>query len=375
MRGLEMLLKLSGSLRQALRSSDRRTFLEMSAGKTGANPEQLYLRARALLRSGEKLTAISFLQQASDLDPDFSDAIEAQGEALDSLGNTAAAAKYELARTIRRRAHSGAPDRHFVWRQLSPSTAEVLAYGSVLKSLRKHALPYLARGNAYLVGSQPEKALADYERAYRLLRSSLDVLALKGEALVGMGRYVDAVEIFDRVIAARPTDFDALNSRGIARMALGRVAEANADWKRQIELMAARPAACAYAALRMADYESALDCFLASRTDKADPYWSVYALSTSLRLQRQPPEIEADSDDSWPALLTSFLRRETTEDDVLARAETPSRQGEAWFQFGMLAFGEDPAGARRHWQKVVEVCPPTLVEYAAARNELAQPGI
>ena len=374
-RGLEMLLKLSGSLRQVLRSSDRRTSLGKSAGKTGANPEHLFLRARALVRSGEKKIAISILQQASDLDPAFSDAIESQGEVLDSLGDSAAAAaKYNLARNIRRHAPRGTPDRHFVWRQLSPPTAEVSAYSSVIKSLRKHALPYLARGNAYLVGSQPERALADYERALRLLRSSLDVLALKGEALVGMGRYVDAVEIFNRVIEARPTDFDALNSRGIARMALGQVAEANADWKRQIELMAGRVAANAYAALRMADYETAL-AFLqrGSPTDQAHPYWSLYTLSASLRLRRTQPASVSGADD-WPALLRRYLLRRATADEVLAQADTPSRQGEARFQFGILAFGEDPAAARQHWQKVLEVCPPTLVEFAAARNELVQPG-
>ncbi len=372
----QMLLKLSGRLWGALSPSDRRIGLDRPSEGGKVTSEQLYLRARALSRIGDKALIIDILKQAHSLDPQFSDALEAQGEALDLSGDShAAVGRYELARSIRRTARRGTPDRHYVWRQLRPSTAEVLAYGSVIKSLRKHALPYLARGNAYLVGGRPQEAIADYDRAFGLLGPSPEVLALKGEALVGMGRYDEAAELFDTVLAARPSDFDALNSRGIARMALGRVIDANDDWKRQREIMKGRPAANAYSALRMADYEATLACLeQVPHRDKKDPYWSLYVLSMSLRLRRGQPEVSARADDGWPGLLVAYLQGNATADEVLALADTPSRQGEAQFQFGVLASVRDPAVARRCWQCVVDVCPPTLVEYAAARNELARLG-
>ena len=376
MSGSQILLKLSDRLWSSLRPNDRRIALQQPREGRKITSEQLYLRARAMSRMGDKRLVIETLREAHSLDPQFSDALEAQGEALDLSGDwDAAIGRYELARSIRRTARRGAPDRHYVWRQLRPSTAEVLAYGSVIKSLRKHALPYLARGNAYLVGGRAEEAMADYERAYRLLKPSREVLALKGEALVGMGRYDEAAELFDTVLAARPSDFDALNSRGIARMALGRVIDANDDWKRQREIMKGRPAANAYSALRMADYEATLACLeQVPHRDKEDPYWSLYVLSMSLRLRRGQPEVSARADDGWPGLLVAYLQGNATADEVLARADTPSRQGEAQFQFGVLASVRDPAVARRCWQCVVDVCPPTLVEYAAARNELARLG-
>jgi len=372
-----MLLKFSGRLREALRPRDQLFVFEKSSGRSEAEPEHLYLRARALLRAGDMPITISLLQQACELDPTFSDAIESQGEALDRLGDSAAAvAKYDLARRIRRRARLGAPDRHFVWRQQKRSAAEILAYTSVIKSMRRHALPYLARGNAYLVGGQSELALADFQRALKLQPASLDALALKGEALVGMGRYHDAMKLFDRVLSARPADFDALNSRGIARMAAGRIEDANADWKRQLEVLAGKSAPSAYIALRMADYDTSLPHLMrALRANGSDSYWNLYASAASLRLGRPLLAGAMEDGDSWPALLTALLNGRATADEVLARADTPSRQGEAQFQLGILAFDRDRASARRHWQQVVEVCPPTLVEYAAARNELARPGI
>jgi hypothetical protein len=41
---------------------------------------------------------------------------------------------------------------------------------------------------------------------------------------------------------------------------------------------------------------------------------------------------------------------------------------------GVLALAGNPAAARRHWGEVVERGAPALIEYAAARNELARLG-
>jgi hypothetical protein len=41
---------------------------------------------------------------------------------------------------------------------------------------------------------------------------------------------------------------------------------------------------------------------------------------------------------------------------------------------GVLALAGNPATARRHWEEVAERGAPALIEYAAARNELARLG-
>ena len=58
----------------------------------------------------------------------------------------------------------------------------------------------------------------------------------------------------------------------------------------------------------------------------------------------------------------------------MARADTACRRTEALFQLGVVALAGNPAAARRHWEAVVEDGAATLIEYAAARNELARLG-
>lgn len=170
----EVLLRLADGLREGARSRDRSPAYGNRACEEEKKSERLFLRAKAMLRVGDKLMAAQLLKQASELDGMFFDAMEAQGEILDSIGDTvAAAAMYKRAREGRRNVRPGPPDRHFVLRQRGRFVAEVMAYDSVLRSLKKNTLPFLARGNAHLVAGRPELALADYERALRLKRDTL----------------------------------------------------------------------------------------------------------------------------------------------------------------------------------------------------------
>lgn len=369
-----MLLRLSGSLRGALNTRRRPSADEWVPGRNGDEAERLFLRAQALFRMGDGETAIRLLRQATEIAPSFSDALEAEGEALDMSGDVAAAAaKYEEARRLRQVGRPGAPDRHFVLRQQGSHTAEIVSYTRVLKSLRKFALPHLARGNAYLADGQPELALADYERTLKLHPESLDALALKGEALSALGKYAASIEAFDKVVTARPKDSDTLNARGIAHMALGHVDQANADWRQQLTLLRDRPSASAYVALRLADYEAAVPHLEAMvRTDRRDPYWMLYLRTALVRLGRPLADTKTVDGDSWVASLLALQSGTASKDEVLAQADTAGRRAEALFQLGVAAHVADRSAARSYWQQVVEQGVPTLVEYAAARNELSR---
>ncbi len=80
------------------------------------------------------------------------------------------------------------------------------------------------------------------------------------------------------------------------------------------------------------------------------------------------------ADRQWPAPLLAFCAGQATEGDVVAQADTACRRTEALFQLGAVALAGNPATARRHWEKLVESGAPALIEYAAARNELARLG-
>ncbi len=337
----------------------------------------LFLRARALARSGAFDLAAPLFGQAVDLDPTFDEAWEGWGEALDALGERSLALeKYETARRLRAGLRPGAPDRHFVLRQRGHFTAEILAYDAVVRSLAKNTLPYLARGNAYLVTGQAEQALADYERALRLKPGIPEITALKGEALAMLGRHSDALQAFDTALAARPNDAEILGGRAIVRIALGLVGEADADWRRQLQLLQGRPSASACVALRMADYGTALPHLeQALVKEPGDPYWLLYRLAARCRQGEPLDATSIPAVDAWPGPLLALHAGRMSVAEVLKLANTDGRRAEAAFQFGVLAVAQDPKAAGAHWQEIIDRSGPSLIEYAAARHELARPQI
>jgi tetratricopeptide (TPR) repeat protein len=333
-----------------------------------------YLRARALARTGAFDMAVLMYKQAIDLEPNLVEAWEGLGEALDVIGKPQLAMeKYASARRIRAEMRPGAPDRHFVLRQRGHFMAEILAYDSVLRSLKKNALPYVARGNAYLASGQPENALKNYDYALELKGNLPGVAALKGEALSKLGRYDEALRWFDVATAARPNDAEALGGRAISRLGLGLLEEANADWQRQFFLLEGYASARACVALRMADWALALpELERAIAKEPNDPYWHLYRLTTMRRLG-MPIDVEGvPSIGIWPGTLLDLHVGRTTPDEVLGRAETEGRRAEALFQLGVQNVDQDRQLAVMYWKKVIERSPPSLIEHAAARNELAR---
>ena len=354
---LSLLERLSGSLRDSLRrgarsgeGDEKPLSIELSKARA------LYLRARIVARTGNIPLAASMFADAAALDPEVADALEAEGAMLDLTGQEdLARARYDAARLSRARNRPGPPDRPFYARQRGPYISEIISYSSARQSLRRNVLPLIARGNAYLAQGDAERALADYDRALKLRPGLPELLALKAE-----------------VLAARPRDAGALSTRGIVNMALGKIAEANADWRLQLEVARGRPAACACLALRLADYEGALPHLeAASQADPRDPYWKLY-LNTARIRTGQPVVAAAGAAEGWPETLLALQAGAVAEEAVLAQADTTGRRAEALFQLAVLKSAADPAAARSRWQEVVEQGPHDLVEYAAARNELAR---
>jgi len=373
-----ILSKLSESLRVKWRE---RSGPNRKAGdgkpKADTEADKLFLRARVIARSGDIDMALRLYADAAALSPQFDAAVEAQGELLDLAGRREAAmAKYAEARRIRAAMRQGAPDRPFAVRHRGNFRAEVSSYDTVLGSLKKNALPYIARGNAYLAGGKPAQALLDYEHALKLKPGLLDVQAIKAEALLAMGKYDEALTTIDAVVTARPSDSEALSTRSVALMGLGRLDDANADLNRQLALLPTSQAtARACIALRLAAYELAhaeLDSVIAKHPE--DAYWRLYQATARLRLGQPLTAAQAATPDSWPALLLSFLFGRASEEEVLAQADSDGRRAEAWFQFGAHQVAHDPESAKRRWRQIVDYAAPSMIEHAAARNELKRIG-
>ncbi len=343
----------------------------------GRDAESLLIHARATALAGDFKAAERLFADAAAISPTLADAVEGQAELLDLAGQSELAlTKYEMARKLRGDVRPGAPDRSFALRRRGRFGAEILAYSSVLQSVKRRTLPFIARGNAYLAEGKPRQALADYQQALRLKPDLPEVIALKGEALSMLKRYPEALEAFDAALTVRPKDAEALSGRAVVRMALGRIDDANADWRRQLELVVPeQPAARACVALRMAEYGVALpELERAVAKEPNDPYWRLYRVAALRRLGAPVETTGGASSGAWPLPLIAFHAGGMTEAEVLRRADTNERRVEALFQLGVAAWAVDRIAALRRWNEIIDRAVPAMIEYAAARNELARRG-
>jgi tetratricopeptide (TPR) repeat protein len=359
----------------------RRSGYTDAADLNSSDPERrgqgLFRRGRSRMRAGQAEDAVADFDQALGLLPDYAEAVAARAESLDMIGKSEAALpEYQRARRLWAAEHPGAPDRRYVLRRPGRYTFEVDSYELALRRVKTGSFPHLASGNAFLAQGQADEALRCYERALRLKPKDPNLIALKGEALSLMGHYSDAIAAFDTALAANPKDLESLNARGIAQIALDRLDEANADWRRQLELLPAEQAAArACVALRLADYATALgELERAVAREPKNPYWKLYRLTALRRLGKTSGGIETSSAKDWPGPLIALHAGKATAEEVLARVDTEGRRAEAAFQLGVLGLAADRAAAAKHWKEVVERGAPALIEYAAARNELSRLG-
>lgn len=359
----------------------RQSYEKDEADRNGVGAEQegrkYFRKGRSEMRAGDFAAASLEFDRALSRLPDFADAVAARAELLDMQGDSEAArVEYERARQLWAAIRPGAPDRNYLFRRPGRFTFELEAYDLVLRRIKSGILPLIARGNALLVQGHGAEALQSYERALKVKPNLPEVMALKGEALSALGRHEEAITAFDAALTAQPKDAEALNGRAMARMALGRVEDANADWRQQLALLPATQAAArAYVALRMADYKTALpEIERALAKEPAEPYWHLYRYTALRRLGTPADPIEAPTSEAWPWPLIALHAGRTSEDEVLRRADTDCRRAEAAFQLAVVPSARDRHAVERRWKDVVEKGAPTLIEYAAARNELFRLG-
>ena len=321
----------------------------------------LFRRGRFRMRAGEIEEALGDFNRAIDLLPDYAEALVSRAECLEMLGRAEAAQPdYAEARRLWAAERTGAPDRSYIWRQQGRLTFEVESYELALGRIKTGSYPHSAVGNALMAHGRPAEALRAYEAALKIKDKDAALLALKGEALSALGRHRAAIDAFSASLKAVPNAPETLSGRAVAFAALGRIERANADWRRQLALLPEhQSAARACVAMRLGNWAAALP-ELERAIEKApgDPYWRLYRLTALKRLGR-PAEGVAVPFGGWPVPLFSLHAGRATPETVLEAATTEGRRIEALFQL-------------ERFKDVAETAPPAMIEYAAARNELAR---
>ena len=309
----------------------------------------LFRVGRTKMRAGETEEALAEFDQALKLLPNYAEAVAARAESLDMMGKVdAAKVEYERARKLWAGQRPGAPDRSYLFRQRGRFTFEVDSYELALLRVKTGSFPHLACGNALLAQGHPEEAIKCYDRALKIKPNDPDLTALKGEAQSMAGRYKAAIEAFDFALATNPKAPETLNARAIAKLGLGDLAGANADWQRQLELLpTGQAAARACVSLRLADYGMALpELEKAIAAEPADAYWQLYRQTALRRLGRA-----VEAGDLVPA---------------------GAHAAELEFQKGIAALATDKGSAKAHFQQTIKLGPVSLIEVCAAHNELSR---
>jgi tetratricopeptide (TPR) repeat protein len=307
--------------------------------------------------------------------PGFVDALEAYGELLDMTGKRELAmSMYEAERKIQLGTRCAAPDRPYPQRRIGRFAAEIAAYSVVCRHVSNRGLPYVALGNAYLMRGMPRRAIVHYDLALLCKPGDPEITVLKAEALSMMARYQETLSLYSFALAKDFTNVSALSGRAIAYLALGEIAKADADWRRQLALLPHEQASArACVALRLAEYALAMpELDRAIEREPNDPYWRLYRLTARLRLKHS-----VDSDDfavsrKWPAPLAALYTGHVSADEVLKQAASGERRAEALFHLAVVALSRDPTEARRYLQQTLDEASPTSIEYCVARHEMAR---
>ena len=145
------------------------------------------------------------------------------------------------------------------------------------------------RGDALL-------ALTSYDRALALQPRSADALFNRGNALLALGRYPEALASYEKALELRSDDAEALNNRGNALRALGRHAEAVASYEHALRIVPAYAKALGNrgtALLALERAHEALDSFRQAYTASQDAPWMIGIAHALHALERNEEALEA----------------------------------------------------------------------------------
>jgi tetratricopeptide (TPR) repeat protein len=190
------------------------------------DPSALHQSSLLRLRRGAFEEAVPLLERLIARHPNFSDAHNNLGVALQRLKRPAEAARrFERAIEL----EPNRPEAHYNLGQARQSLGRVdearECYQRAIALRPDYAEPHNAVG-VLLAQKDPEPAVASFRRAIAARPAYGDAHNNMGIALQALGRYEEAVASYRQALALKPDNADAYNNLGLALRSLNRHAEA-----------------------------------------------------------------------------------------------------------------------------------------------------
>lgn len=214
----------------------------------------------------------------------------------------------------------------------------------------------IERGDNRLYQGEPAAALADYQAALTLDPSSVPANSRIGWALLDQGQYEPAIAAASKVIQLRPDSGLGYWDRGVFRFLAGRFAEADADFRRVVELTPKNMHAMMWGH------------FARARAGQG---------GTDV-LARQAQGVNMAE---WPGPVLAAVAGTSSPEAAVGATQVDEpgrrrrREAEAHFYLGELALTRgDTAAAEEHFRKAVATDVREFVEYTASRIELQRMG-
>ena len=118
----------------------------------------------------------------------------------------------------------------------SDAQREQIKRAAALNDERFKAMQELEAGNGHYMRGEYAQALASYNQAIEINKTSADAYDNRGLTYYHLNRLSDAINDFNRALELNSSFAYAYNNRGLARQALGNVNEALSDYSRALSI-------------------------------------------------------------------------------------------------------------------------------------------
>ncbi len=217
----------SGQKLDVLKQAEQQANLLENKINPDAHSKVFYEVANSYILLKKYEEAISSYDQALQIKPDFHEAWNNRGSALNDLRRSEEAiSSYDQALQIK-------PDFHQVWnnrgnalRNLGRYEEAISSYDQALQIKPDFHEAWNNRGSALNDLRRSEEAISSYDQALQIKPDFHQVWNNRGNALRNLGRYEEAISSYDQALQIKPDKDATWNNRGVVLVNLGRNEEA-----------------------------------------------------------------------------------------------------------------------------------------------------